>query len=64
MTRIKEHNDKKVDRDMASEIFEQAHFMYSTRSIEETVRVMKIIGLERTAKAALYGSCIYSNLFN
>ena len=49
---------------ISHETFEQAHFLYSTRSVEETVRVMKKLGLERTAKAALDGSYLYSVLFN
>ena len=49
---------------ISHETFEQAHFLYSTRSVEETVRVMKKLGLERVARIALYGSNMDYALFH
>jgi uncharacterized UPF0146 family protein len=47
------------DPSIASEIFEQAHFLYSTRSVEETVCVMVKLGMARTASLALGESARY-----
>lgn len=49
----KDYDISEIDSATASEMFEQAHFLYGTQSIEETVDVLKKIGLEEIANKAL-----------
>lgn len=53
MAKTEEYEDEKIEPHIASEMFEQAHFLYSTHSVGETVRVMKKLSLERIARIAL-----------
>lgn len=42
-----------LDRTAAAEMFEAASFFYSTKDVEETVSVLKKLGLEKIAEKAL-----------
>lgn len=42
-----------IDEWTAGQLFEEAHVLYSTQSIDETVKVLKKLGLEEIAKKAL-----------
>ncbi|MBS3090230.1 hypothetical protein J4433_00490 [Candidatus Pacearchaeota archaeon] len=53
MPKTEKSLDEKIEPHIASEMFEQAAFLYGSQSVKETVRVMKKLGLERVARIAL-----------
>lgn len=63
MTALKELVIDEINEDIAAEMFEQAHFLYSTHSIEETVKVLQRQGLKKIADIALQ-NCFQNNYFN
>lgn len=53
-----EDEDIPIDNYLALEIFEQAHFLYGTQSVEETVNVLMALGLEVVIEKALDRHCV------